>query len=105
MTDSKILNISSIYDYWQINTNEFVISIYNPFMIEGRNNKLMSIDKEKIDIIIGGIITNVIFQEGKQLMFELDNYKKLYILLKDEDYSRPEALCLNYKSGEIIVVQ
>ena len=105
MVGSKILNISSIDDCWQINTDEFLVTIYNPFMVETSNSELMNVNETNINAFIDSIITNVIFQEEKQLILELDNNKKLYILLRDQDYSEPEALCLNYKSGEMIVVQ
>jgi len=104
MEGSRIQSIVRQDDYWQINTNEFTLNIFNPFMCVCYNTQLVSVNEENKDFYVNQIVTNVIFEDGKSLLLELGSKLKLYVSLTEDDYTTPEALSLHYETGEIIVI-
>ena len=105
MVGGDITNIISVEGYWQLKTNKFLVTIYNPLKYLTIKNELLDINMTDTEMFINSVITKVVYKERSQLILELENNRKLYILLRDNDYVGPEALSILYNSGEIIVVQ
>ena len=103
MRNAKITEVIFIYDYWQIITDKYRVSIYNPLKYKTRINEYSNFCDIYISSIINHIIVDVKLIET-ELVFELDNKCFVAILLSDEDYSEPEAASVCFKTGEIMVI-
>lgn len=103
LKDARIESFNQTYDYWQIFLDTSIINIYNPFKILDNDGNSLQIDEKIQTKLVGLKIINIIDEPNKCIEFILNKNKKLVISIAKEDYSMPEALEINFKSGEFIV--
>ena len=99
--DSQIVNMREVHDYFQIQTNNCIISIYNPAYVLSNLSicRLADFPKEKIE---GCTIVSAHVEEFDRITVELDNGRSIVVSLKEKDYRTPEAICASFFSGEIM---
>ena len=113
---NTILCISLIEDYIQIETDDLYISIYNPIKITNKQGKLIYDNSENREVkedilwiaeeVKNKKIVKTKYVKNDYLYIKLKNKLNIYILLKEELYSGPEAIVIDSKrTGHIIVVQ
>ena len=101
---AKIQSFRDVYDYWQIITDKGTINIYNPFKYHTLQGHHFEIKEVKEDLV-NAIVTNVAFMTRKYLQLELNHEKILETSLAEEAYTGPEAISIQYNTGEIIVFE
>jgi hypothetical protein len=100
---AKIKEVKEVHDYWQIVTDRGIISIYNAcsFQIEGRSFGLNELDKHEIG---NNLIIACEIKENEYLRFNVDDRYIIEVSLLDEAYIGPEAVAVNFNSGETMVI-
>ena len=102
---AMIQSIDQVYDYKQIVTDKGTISIYNPlkcYSTTGNEIELSEILERELE---NTVVTKIEFETEKYLRLELDYEIILEISLVRDDYYGPEAIIIDYKTGEIIVFE
>ena len=103
LVGTRILGIQWIYDYWQIITDTCGINVYNPVKYYMSTNQYHELSEIKIGDIIGHTITEEENKKSCYMRFKLDTGATIEISLADKDYNGPEAVNINFDSGEIYV--
>ena len=100
---SEILEYEKIWDYVQIITDKGTINLYNPVNFYLKNGEAIEI-KEALSNILNCVITNLIILPNKYFGIEISNNVVIRVSLEDNDYSGPEAACINFENGGTVVV-
>lgn len=100
--ESKIVSVTNIFDYWQIQTDKCVINIYNPIEHEIKGTQLLFREMPNDDLS-GLPITNILLKP-EYVIIEVNTKYRIYISLRDDDYNGPEAMGIQFDSGEILVI-
>jgi hypothetical protein len=103
MINAKITEIIFIHDYWQITTDKYRLSIYNPIKYKANRNVFDDMCDYYVSRIVNHIIVDIISKE-EELIFELDNKCFIVISLADKDYCGPEAASVCFTTGEVRVI-
>jgi hypothetical protein len=103
MINAKITGVSFTHDYFQIVTNKYILSVYNPIKYKTISNVYSDLHDFCLSHIVSRSIIEVIPKET-EVCFELDNKCFITVSLADEDFRGPEAASVCFTSGEIMVI-
>lgn len=92
--------VQRVHDYWQITTDKYSLSIYNPVVLKNYNNEQVHLD---LYSLINKPIVDCVLNEGEYIVLFLNEGYKLFISLRGEDYLGPEAIQIKMHSGKVII--
>ena len=104
LKNKRITGIQRICDYWQIITDECKVSIYNPVKYCMQSSGSIELRNIRIKDIIEHTIIDVIYKEFDYLKIELENKNTILISLLEKDYLGPEAACIHFCTGQLLVI-
>ena len=104
LQNTTIISIDAILDYWQITTEVAVISIYTS--VECARHSTLGATFELTDLseTIGRTITAVKYSPDDAFVLETDNSLLMRVPLSESACVTPEAVCIHYMTGEIVVM-
>lgn len=101
---NRITRVTNIEDYWQIETDSFVINILNLFKIYDPYKNIFLGAEYSLENMINKKITNIIYLEEKYFIIEFDRRMMVYIFIQDQYYEGPEAINVFAKKSDFMLV-
>lgn len=87
----KLNEVVAIHDYFQISfENKMGMNLYNPLKVEFNSQEV------SIFSLVGHVVESLSLEEGEEFIINFDSGYRLWMDLRDEAYTTPEALNITF---------